>query len=150
MNDFNNELGMTDSCFMYPFCFPNQPVKMSRPAQIAPVNQATGGAIKFAKLWNVVATTNAPSPSTRRACVLQKTQVLIIILVFILEEGYIFFQKKKNSTKELTTCFSAVSVIGSITLREEQYFHCLADKSSEHFKKCNEKLLEEVNKVKHC
>lgn len=59
-------------------------------------------------------------------------------------------RREHISTKELTTCFSAVSVIGSITLREEQYFHCLADKSSELFKECNEKLLKEVNKVKHC
>lgn len=32
VNDFNNEPGMTDSCYMCPFCFPNQSVKMSRPA----------------------------------------------------------------------------------------------------------------------
>lgn len=59
-------------------------------------------------------------------------------------------RREPISTKELTTCFSPVSVIGSITLKEGQYFHCLADKNSEYYKECNEKLLEKVNNVKHC
>lgn len=59
-------------------------------------------------------------------------------------------RREHNSTKELTTCFSAVSVIGTITLREKEYVHCLADKNSELFEPCNEKLLEGVNKVTHC
>lgn len=55
-------------------------------------------------------------------------------------------RREHISTNELT-CFSAVSVIGSITLRKQQYFHCLADRNSQQFKECDEKLLKTVDKV---